>query len=178
MILDLSMLLSKVDKVYSFNDEIVSHELNNKLVQHKIVGPIKYDGEVIKMHEGFYLTVNVNYSYETNCARCLKETKNDVKTSLSGRLEEKRVYEEVTEDRIVELDSYEETFYFDNGILDLDEYVLMEVFSSIPMRTLCNSDCKGLCKKCGTDLNLSTCDCDTDFIDPRLEKLKNLVIED
>ena len=40
---------------------------------------------------------------------------------------------------------------------------------------LCSESCKGLCVVCGTNLNVSECDCDTEEIDPRLEMFKKLL---
>lgn len=41
--------------------------------------------------------------------------------------------------------------------LDLDELVAMDILLELPTRILCREDCKGLCPKCGTNLNESTC---------------------
>ncbi|MDV5106550.1 YceD family protein [Clostridium perfringens] len=35
-------------------------------------------------------------------------------------------------------------------------------------------DCKGLCQKCGIDLNKETCQCDNEEIDLRMAKLMDL----
>ncbi|MBR2724398.1 MAG: DUF177 domain-containing protein, partial [Ruminococcus sp.] len=43
------------------------------------------------------------------------------------------------------------------------------------LKFLCKDDCKGLCFKCGADLNTSACSCDTRVIDPRLEALRQLL---
>ena len=37
------------------------------------------------------------------------------------------------------------------------------------------ADCKGLCPKCGKDLNEGKCNCQTKEIDPRLEVLKKFL---
>jgi uncharacterized protein len=44
-----------------------------------------------------------------------------------------------------------------------------------PMQNLCNEECKGLCPKCGKNLNFENCVCTDDKIDPRLLKLKSLL---
>jgi uncharacterized protein len=44
-----------------------------------------------------------------------------------------------------------------------------------PIQLLCRNDCKGLCVNCGVNLNKQKCDCQQEEIDPRLEKLKNLL---
>ncbi|MCX8010231.1 MAG: DUF177 domain-containing protein [Ignavibacteria bacterium] len=54
--------------------------------------------------------------------------------------------------------------------VDVREYILL----SVPMKNLCSEECKGLCPKCGKDLNYETCECNIEEIDPRWEKLKNL----
>lgn len=51
-----------------------------------------------------------------------------------------------------------------------------------PFRVLCKPDCKGICPKCGADLNVQTCQCKNEAdsqnnseIDPRMEVLKKLL---
>lgn len=65
----------------------------------------------------------------------------------------------------------------DNRELDLDELVNEEVSLSLPNKILCKEDCKGLCYKCGTNLNVKKCDCKDD-IDPRMEALLQLLNEE
>jgi uncharacterized protein len=45
---------------------------------------------------------------------------------------------------------------------------------ALPLRPLCREDCKGLCARCGNDLNAGPCDCGGDDIDPRWEALAAL----
>ena len=50
--------------------------------------------------------------------------------------------------------------YFDSK-LDATKAVRDEIVLSLPSSFLCNDDCKGLCPKCGVNLNEQQCDCDT-----------------
>ena len=59
--------------------------------------------------------------------------------------------------------------------LDLDELVYSEVMMSLPMKHLCNAECKGICFKCGKNLNEGKCDCPEKEIDPRLQALADLL---
>ncbi|NIR65724.1 MAG: DUF177 domain-containing protein, partial [Aliifodinibius sp.] len=43
------------------------------------------------------------------------------------------------------------------------------------MSPICTPDCKGFCPICGENLNLKTCDCQVETVDPRLEPLKKLL---
>lgn len=44
--------------------------------------------------------------------------------------------------------------------LDATKAVEDEIILSLPTILLCSEDCKGLCPKCGANLNESECDCD------------------
>ena len=61
-----------------------------------------------------------------------------------------------------------------NRELDLDELVNEEVSLSLPNKILCKDDCKGLCPKCGANLNVKQCNCKKD-VDPRMEALLQLL---
>ena len=49
-----------------------------------------------------------------------------------------------------------------------------ELLLFFPTKMLCKPDCKGLCCKCGKNLNDGPCDCQKD-VDPRLESLLQLL---
>ena len=72
----------------------------------------------------------------------------------------------------------EDIIFIKNDRLDLDEIVENNIISMLPIKRLCNKDCKGLCHQCGINLNHSTCKCDNDDVDPRLAKLKDLFLTD
>jgi uncharacterized protein len=59
--------------------------------------------------------------------------------------------------------------------IDLREDVFEYAELSVPLKKLCNEDCKGLCSSCGKDLNTGPCSCekmkDTDIWKP-LQNLK------
>ncbi len=43
-----------------------------------------------------------------------------------------------------------------------------------PQQVICRDDCRGLCVQCGIDLNVDSCDCETEEVDPRWAALKRL----
>lgn len=57
---------------------------------------------------------------------------------------------------------------------DLDELVCEDIFLALPSKTLCSGNCKGLCQKCGKNLNNGQCGCGK-TTDPRLEALQQLL---
>ena len=59
--------------------------------------------------------------------------------------------------------------------LNLDELVREDILLELPSKFLCRPDCKGLCPKCGKNLNDGPCGCVIHPVDPRLEVLKQLI---
>ena len=61
-----------------------------------------------------------------------------------------------------------------DGKLDLAPLIREQIWLDIPMKPLCDPNCKGLCPHCGINLNRESCTCEDEKIDPRLEALKEL----
>ena len=58
---------------------------------------------------------------------------------------------------------YEDQFYLDyevreDPVLDITDDVRQEILLSYPVLFLCKEECKGLCPKCGTNLNERSCE--------------------
>ena len=71
---------------------------------------------------------------------------------------------------------FDEYVVVPNGILDLNEFITEEIQLFLPSKILCKPDCKGLCYKCGKNLNFGNCSCKKD-VDPRMEALLQLLDE-
>lgn len=56
----------------------------------------------------------------------------------------------------------------------LDDSVREALLLEIPNKILCSEACKGICPRCGSDLNKKTCGCAADQVDPRWEKLAEI----
>ena len=76
-----------------------------------------------------------------------------------------------------ENDDYDNYIVFENNSLDLDELVGEEIQLFLPAKMLCKEDCRGLCQKCGKNLNYEKCECAKE-IDPRLAALSDLLIDE
>ena len=48
---------------------------------------------------------------------------------------------------------------FQGSRVDLRKAVAEQVLLALPMKPLCNSRCKGLCSRCGMNLNIGPCNC-------------------
>lgn len=130
-------------------------------VDASVQGTVDASG-VITNHSGFILLTGViRPSLSVECARCGKAFDYNTEIPLNAKLTDKLANED--EDEFVLLV---------DSALDLDELVRSTLILEIPSRFLCKEDCKGLCPKCGADLNVSGCSCDTADRDPRWDVLK------
>ena len=174
MKLNLGSFLDGSKDVFELKGELEheSLELSNRDL--KLVEPIEYKGQIFKVIGGNQINVDIKYTYTEKCNRCLNPATETIKTNIYGKLLEGKKDLEVEANE----DDDEETLYYENGILRLDEYIIEQVIVSLPIKTLCDDDCKGLCQKCGVDLNKENCDCVHEDIDPRLEKLKDFFSKD
>jgi uncharacterized protein len=58
--------------------------------------------------------------------------------------------------------------------VDITDSVRQTLLLALPIKRLCHVECKGLCDRCGVNLNREKCSCAADDIDPRWETLKKL----
>ena len=59
--------------------------------------------------------------------------------------------------------------------LDVDQLVTEDILLDLPSKFLCSPNCRGLCPRCGKDLNEGDCGCEREDVDPRLAVLKELL---
>lgn len=101
------------------------------------------------------------------CDRCLQI----VKTRFDINVHKDVNLNKTEEDRLNEMDENDYIVGFD---LDIDKIVYNEILMDWPMKTLCKEDCRGICKKCGANLNEGDCGCDQVILDPRMEAIRDI----
>jgi len=112
------------------------------------------------------MNAEIQMTLEIPCGRCLEPVSVPFVISVDQQLELSDTPDQVTEDS--------DEPYIDGYLLDVDALVRNELFVHMPLRVLCKEDCKGICKRCGTNLNLGTCDCDATELDPRMAAILDI----
>ena len=107
--------------------------------------------------------MTVSTTLDAVCDRCGKEFLQEKAVSYSCILAEELQNEE--DDEILLLE---------DGKVDVGELAREAFILDMDTKTLCSEDCKGLCPRCGADLNLGSCTCKKD-VDPRLAVLAKLL---
>ena len=97
------------------------------------------------------------------CDRCLTPVKVEIPLNISREYDKNTVEEEAEDENLIV--GYN---------LDAEQLIYCEILVNWPMKTLCTEACKGICKKCGANLNHSSCTCDTVELDPRMAKIRDI----
>ena len=67
---------------------------------------------------------------------------------------------------------------FEGEEIDFRETLQEQVILALPMQPKCRPGCRGLCARCGANLNWEACTCGPEAVDPRLAVLKNLKLKE
>ena len=116
---------------------------------------------------------HVDACVQVDCDRCLKPIQVPVTTDFSLEYITGGDYEQ---SHIAELpEEVMSVSVFDGETIDLDEIVKEQILLAVPTRSLCKTDCLGICPQCGNDLNEGKCGCEQKDIDPRWSVLRDLM---
>ena len=108
---------------------------------------------------------NVKITFQAACDRCLTEV------PVTLVLEFDRL---VTAPDMEEDEDVDDKSFMDGYQLDVETFVYNEVIGNWPAKILCKEDCKGICPKCGQNLNMRDCGCDTFVPDPRMAVIQDI----
>lgn len=135
-----------------------------KETDYKFPEPAHVKGEI--RNAGGYIPLKAvsEVTVEGQCARCLAPVKENLSVeftrTVAASLEEE--------------DESDEYLLVENDRIEIGEPIEEELILSLPLRLLCQEDCKGLCHKCGKNLNEGKCECPEHDPDPRWAILKKL----
>ena len=128
-----------------------------------IVRPVEVEGRVVNHAGALTLEGTARSRLELACDRCGQPFSRDKTVSLNALLSPDG--EEGEDGELIPLE---------NGQLDLDEAAATAFVLGMDTKNLCSDDCKGLCAKCGANLNREPCRCRPE-VDPRLAALAQLL---
>lgn len=131
---------------YAFTADAVLEEMD-------VMGdPVRFSdiavkGTYVGTTESISIEATVTATVVSRCARCLSE----VTLPITAEMHAVFAQEPDPEDP--------DQYCFEAPTLELTDAIRDAVVLELPLRFLCSEDCKGLCSKCGTNLNTGTCTC-------------------
>jgi len=110
--------------------------------------------------------------FQVPCARCVEPVEIPLKADFDLIFRPAEADSEALE-RSITAPETEIGYYLKDSLL-LEDVLREQVLLTLPVRTLCKPDCKGLCPRCGENRNSTACTCDEGPSDPRWEALSGL----
>lgn len=125
------------DKEVILTDSIEPQELDLEVNGIRLVSPIQISAKVIKIKDTVDVKIGLKSTILTQCSRCLAESQSVINKDFRADYQ---------------IDKYD-TF------IDISDDIRQEIILDYPIKPLCKNSCKGLCVKCGKNLNEGPCDC-------------------
>ena len=104
---------------------------------------------------------HVETTLRLGCSRCLKDFDLPVHSEFSVAFASE--LPEIPEDDEEGLEVSAEEMglnLYHGDVIELDSVIAEQVILALPVKPLCGGDCRGLCPKCGADLNEGDCGCE------------------
>ena len=158
MRLDLRDIINTPDAEKAFQLQVDLSDLDF-FGRKPITQPVRAEGRVTNHAGALVLEGTARSVLDLACDRCGKEFSREKVVALDSLVAHE-----------LEDDENDEIILLEGTELDLDEVVTTAYILAMDTKNLCSDDCKGLCAKCGVDLNVEPCRCKKE-IDPRLAGL-------
>ena len=114
------------------------------------------------------LTTHIQVSGAFTCDRCVAEFERKLSPSY-------RMLYVFEVDEMQHLDPAEfQVISAGENTIDIIDDVRQTIILAVPLKLLCNDQCKGLCPACGMNLNGDSCSCKEEIVDERWEQLRRL----
>jgi uncharacterized protein len=129
-------------------------EITNLNSDINLIGPLLVSGKVISKGTSAVVYFNLKGTEEVVCDKCLEKFSRIIDKSF----EQEYVFLE-TKDEEEALESSAGFLIDDKGMIDVEKAIIEEISVNDLGLNVCNENCKGLCSKCGLNLNKSKCSC-------------------
>ena len=164
MLINLSKLLSGDQERLTEQVTLEMETFANGLEEFPVTGKSSFPLTITKIGtDKFLIEGETVVTMEIPCNRCLEPVTVDIPLSICREYDKNDTEEESEEEELIV--GYN---------LDTEQLIYCEILVNWPMKTLCTEACKGICKKCGANLNHSSCTCDTVELDPRMVKIRDI----
>lgn len=145
------------------------------------VEPLTVRLHVHRMGEDLFLDGEVRGELELACGRCATRYRQPIREPLRLLLEpagsrvpaDPEGAEGLAREGLYLSDELEHG-WFGGSEFRLDRWVKEAVALGTPVQPLCREDCRGLCPRCGTDLNLERCTCEPEVRHSPFDVLRQL----
>lgn len=163
----LKFFLTQIKEGHSTFETRVSPSEVNLQENEEFSTPIEITHSVDRIGDEIFVKTRLRTQAEVICDRCLDQYKMSLDEKIDAILtQDDELTEHEEEDIYLVSQSTRE--------IDLGEPVRQALLLAIPFKKLCREGCKGLCPRCGANLNHALCSCSDEKRDPRWDALRNI----
>jgi uncharacterized protein len=138
----------------------------------ELAGPLAVEADVLRVGARIVLNGRISGGLRLRCDRCLNAFRRDVDITFRTHL---TIPGDSDGEADVELaDEDMEVDFVAGGEVEILDLVRDQLFLNQPIKNLCSQNCKGLCNRCGSDLNTGPCGCPPEEVNPAFQKLRAL----
>jgi len=137
------------------------------------VTPVTFKGMIRPVAGRYLLSGRLSTVIRLTCDRCLAHYTSDITQDVLVHFVVRKTHEQLLE--VIESKDADDLDDIIDDRIDLVGVLREQIVLQIPMKALCSESCRGLCSRCGANLNEAECGCNRTSIDPRLIKLKDLL---
>ncbi|HCR44310.1 MAG TPA: nucleic acid-binding protein [Ruminococcaceae bacterium] len=149
MLLDLKDLFAEKTESRPFDYSIDLSGISMNGV-YPFVSPVRVKGEAKSLDGSALLSAFVSFDFSIPCDRCARQVDRHYGFKFSH----------VAVPYLENKDDAGELIEAVNGVLNLDDLIREDILLELPTKFLCRADCRGLCPRCGKNLNDGPCDCE------------------
>lgn len=142
------------DSPYVHEIQVAPSEIDLELEDAQFAGPIHSRIQLLRSNQNVYVKGDFSASVVVECRRCVEPIETEV-TSEIGLYFSHSGKPESVDPSLIEAGER----YYSGDTIDLCEDVRQSLVLEIPIWPLCVESCKGLCPKCGENLNIAECNC-------------------
>lgn len=129
--------------------------------------------DIVRYEQNVTIDGKLGFRFAGLCDRCLEDFSKDRNLNLHVILVPSSTFSSENEGEDIEkFEDDLEFFTYEGDRFDLAEVIREQILLSKPMKELCSDGCKGLCQRCGKNLNEGSCQCKDEVGDPRFAPLK------
>jgi uncharacterized protein len=138
-------------------------------------GKAKADINIVRCGGNLTIDGILTFASERTCDRCLEEYTEDRDLHVHVVLIPESEVDDIGDINEVELKAEDLEFgYYEGDRIDIGDVIREQVVLADTMKHLCSDNCKGLCHRCGKNLNEGMCKCAEETLDSRWNALKGI----
>lgn len=165
MLVNVAEILKDYGEKIIVNGDVVLDDTEFLGERFVFTGPVHVEGSLINNGKALEFHAHARGEMNVHCARCGRE----LTVPLEFPIDEVLTQDDGT------MSAQEDVVMFTGTDIDIRDIAVNHFLMNVQGKYLCKEDCRGLCSKCGKDLNDGPCGCADDEIDPRWAALAEIM---